>query len=104
MTSRLVLRPSAPGEPVLFTVDPRGRERATDADEIGLSDELAETIEEWLDDLDAIYDDDAGKHAPADATTRDEHRAIAASLVEAIREELGEDWQVESALPDNLKG
>ena len=40
MTSRLLIRPGAPGQPLLWTVDPRGRETATDADELGLDEEF----------------------------------------------------------------
>lgn len=95
MTSRLLIRPGAPGQPVLWTVDPRGRETATDADELGLDEELAETIEEWLDDLDAAYDEAAEAHGLTDEVDRRETREIAEGIADALREDLGEDWIVE---------
>ena len=55
---RLLLKPGEPGDPVLWTLDLRGRPEPTDADEIGLSDALAERIEEWVDALDAAFDED----------------------------------------------
>lgn len=94
MTSRLVIAPAAPGEPALFTVDPRGRRRPTDADELGLSDDLADAIETWLDDLDALYDDEAQAHVVEQAEARRQAR-IADGLLALIRGELGEDWLVE---------
>lgn len=103
MTSRLILKPAAPGSSVLWTVDPRGRRHATDADELGLSEELAEVIEEWLDDLDARFDEATSRYA-LDAQEEAEHRDIVTTLVEALREELGEDWLIEAVWPPEPEG
>ncbi len=98
MTSRLVISPGAPGSPALFTIDPRGKRKPTDADELGLSDELADAIETWIDDLDGLYDDEAGRHVIDDLAERARQARIAEGIIRLIREELGEDWMVDADL------
>lgn len=94
--SELLVKPGEPGEPALWSIDARGRSHPTDADELGLTDELGDRIEAWLDALDAAYDEDAPglRSFESDAERRSyaaEGRAIAAS----IQQELGEEWTVE---------
>jgi hypothetical protein len=91
MSLRLLLKPGEPGDAVLWSLDARGRAEPTDADEAGLSDDLAERIEEWVDALDAAFAEDAPeiRHFNSEAERRAffaEGQAIGA----AIRAELGD--------------
>jgi len=93
--SELLVKPGEPGEPALWSIDARGRNHPTDADELGLTDELGDRIEAWLDALDAAFDEDAPglRSFESDVERRSyaaEGRAIAAS----IQQELGEEWTV----------
>jgi hypothetical protein len=95
MSGEILIKPGEPGEAVLFSVDARGRSHEADADDLGLTDELGERIEEWCDALDAAFDEDAPglRSFESDAARRAfaaEGRAIAA----AIQDELGEEWTV----------
>ena len=95
MSSELMIKPGEPGDPALWSIDARGRSHATDADEIGLPDELADRIEEWIDAFDAVHDPDVpgARHFASDM----ERRAFVAeghAIAAAIRDELGEDWLI----------
>jgi hypothetical protein len=95
MMSEILLKPGAPGEPALFSTDARGRPRATDADELGLTDELADRLETWLDALDAAFDEATPGHRQFDSDAA--RRAFVAeghALANAIADELGEDWTI----------
>jgi hypothetical protein len=99
MSGHLLLRPGEPGDATLWSIDARGRPRPTDPDEIGLSDELADRIEEWVDLLDAAFDDEApGGHVFADDTARKACVAECHGIADAIRAELGSDWTVDCDL------
>ena len=90
MTTRLLLKPGEPGDAVLWSIDSRGRPQPTDADGIGLSDELADRIEEWIDALDAAFNDDA-VHVRrfANEAERTAFRTEGDAIAALIREELG---------------
>lgn len=106
MSARLLLRPGEPGDALLWGFDARGRPEPTDADEVGLSDELAERIEEWIDALDAAFDED--KPDIRRFSREAERRAFYAegqAIAAAIRLELGDDIALEldlSALEGGL--
>ncbi len=95
MTAELLIKPGEPGDPLLWSVDARGRTHATDADEIGISDQLADRIEEWIDALDAAFDDSVpglrtfGSDAERRAFVAEGH-----AIASAIQIELGNDWQI----------
>lgn len=96
MITRLLFKPGEPGDAVLWSLDARGKPQPTDADEIGLSDPLADRIEEWIDALDAACDEDnpALRHFASDI----ERRAFEAegyALATAIRAELADDVELE---------
>ncbi len=93
MSGRLLIRPGQPGEPALWVFDARGRARPTDADELGLTDALADRIEEWLDEIDASLDE-AGERVLA-AATREGLAGEGALIAALAREDLGEGWQVD---------
>ena len=95
MSGELLIKPGEPGEPALWTLDARGRNHATDADEIGLGDMLADRLEEWLDALDALFDEDVpGQRGFASDTERRAFAAEGHAIAAAIREELGADWVI----------
>jgi hypothetical protein len=96
MSPGLLLKPGEPGQPVLWTVDARGRLAPTDADEVGLSDHLAERIEEWIDALDATFDEDAPdtRHFDSEAERRAFH-AEGQAIAAGIRAELGDDTTID---------
>ncbi len=70
-----------------------------DAEDAGLSDELADRLEAWMDAFDAIYeeDDEARSRFP-DAVEQLAWEAEGAAIVEAIRGELGPGWTVTADL------
>jgi hypothetical protein len=89
MMQRLLLKPGAPGAPCLYTADAKGRWTPTDADELGLSEDLAERIELWLDTLDAAAPDDgADGWRFADEAEREAAIAEMAAITQAIQTEL----------------
>ncbi len=95
MSAELLIKPGEPGEAALWSIDARGRSHATDADEIGLSDELADRIEEWIDAFDAVHDPDmpGARNFSSDM----ERRAFVAeghAIAAAIRDEVGENWLI----------
>lgn len=92
MSARLLLRPGEPGDAVLWSVDTRGRPTPTDADEVGLSDELADRIEAWVDALDGVYDPDVdGGRSFGGAAERQALAAEGYAIAAEIREELDDD-------------
>ncbi len=92
MSARLLLKPGEPGDAVLWSIDTRGRPTPTDADEVGLSDELADRIEEWVDSLDGLHDPDvAGGRSFGSETERHALIAEGYAIMALIREELDDD-------------
>jgi hypothetical protein len=96
--TRLLIKPGLPGQPALWTFDGKGRAQATDADEIGLSDALADRIEEWLDDIDAATGENGARVFETSAA-REALAADGAVIAAAIRGELPE-WTVDLDLAD----
>lgn len=97
----LVLRPGELGDSGLWTADGRGRLVPVDADEVGLSDDLADAIEAWVDAYDAALDPEAPEAPPFDS---DDARlawiAEGEALGRAAQAELGIGWQVTADLDD----
>ena len=99
MSPSLLIAPAWLGQSGLWTVDPKGRRRATDAEEIGLSDELADRLEAWMDAFDAIYEED--QEARSRFPTPEEQDAWereGEAIVAAIRADLGPNWTVDADL------
>lgn len=99
MSRSLLIAPAWLGQSGLWTVDAKGRRHATDADEIGLSDDLADRLEAWMDAFDAIYEEDqeARSRFPT-PQEQDAWEREGQAIVAAIREELGPDWAVDADL------
>ncbi len=99
MSNTLLIAPAWLGHSGLWMVDPKGRRKAVDAEDAGLSDELADRLEAWMDAFDAIYeeDDEARSRFP-DAVEQLAWEAEGAAIVEAIRGELGPGWTVTADL------
>ncbi len=88
MSRALLIAPAWLGQSGLWTLDAKGRRSAVDAEDVGLSEDLADRLEAWMDAFDAIYDEDAEARSrfPSDA----EQRACTAAVVA----ELGAGWSV----------
>lgn len=99
MSQTLLIAPAWLGHSGLWAIDAKGRRKAIDADDAGLSDDLADRLEAWMDAFDAIYeeDDEARSRFP-DAVEQLAWEAEGAAIVEAIREELGASWTVTADL------
>lgn len=95
MTETLLIAPEWLGRSGLWLIDAKGRRKPADAEEIGLSEALADRLEAWMDIFDAIYDE-ANEAASdfADEVERLGWEAEGAALVQAIAAELGPGWQV----------
>lgn len=99
MSASLVIAPEWLGRSGLWLVDDKGRRKPADAEEIGLSEALADRLEAWMDAFDAIYDE-ANEAASdfADEVERLGWEAEGAALAQAIAAELGPGWQVSQDL------
>ena len=99
MSGRLLIAPAWFGLSGLWTLDAKGRRKAVDAEDIGLSEDLADRLESWMDTFDAIYEEDneARSRFP-DAVEQMAWEAEGVALAVAIADELGPDWTVETDL------
>jgi hypothetical protein len=95
VTDKLVIAPEWLGRSGLWLIDAKGKRKPVDAEDIGLSDVLADRLESWMDSFDAIYDET--NEAASDfgnAVERLAWEAEGAALAEAIIGELGTNWDV----------
>lgn len=99
MSGQLLIAPAWLGLSGLWTLDAKGRRTAVDAEDIGLSDDLADRLEAWMDTFDAIYEEDqeARSRFP-DAVEQLAWEAEGAALAVAIAGELGQGWTVTTDL------
>jgi hypothetical protein len=99
MSGQLVIAPAWLGLSGLWTLGAKGRRKAVDAEDIGLSEDLADRLEAWMDTFDAIYEEDneARSRFP-DAVEQLAWEAEGAALAVAIADELGPDWTVATDL------
>jgi hypothetical protein len=95
MSGTLLIAPAWLGQSGLWTVDAKGRRKAVDAEDVGLSEALADRLEAWMDTFDAIYEEDqqARSRFPS-AVEQLAWEAEGAALAVTIAEELGADWAV----------
>lgn len=92
MSGSLLLAPAWVGQSGLWLVDAKGRRKPVDAEDAGLSDDLADRLESWMDSFDAIYDED--DEAASDFAGDAEREAFlreGEAIAAAIRAELGDD-------------
>lgn len=95
MSGQLLIAPEWLGKSGLWRIDVKGKRNPVDADDIGLSDELADRLESWMDTFDAIYDEaDEARSDFADEVERLAWEVEGAALAAAIAAELGPDWQI----------
>jgi hypothetical protein len=99
VSATLLIAPAWLGQSGLWTLDAKGRRKAVDAEDVGLSEELADRLEAWMDSFDAIYEEDqeARSRFP-DAVEQLAWEAEGAALAEAIAHELGADWTITTDL------
>ncbi|SFC49156.1 hypothetical protein SAMN05428997_107136 [Bosea sp. CRIB-10] len=95
MSGQLLIAPEWLGRSGLWQIDAKGKRKQVDADDIGLSDVLADRLESWMDTFDAIYDEanEAASDFASDAE-RAAWEAEGTTLAAAIAAELGPDWQI----------
>lgn len=95
MSGQLLIAPEWLGRSGLWQIDSKGKRKPVDADDIGLSDALADRLESWMDTFDAIYDEaDEAASDFADEAERAAWKAEGAALAADIAAELGPDWQI----------
>jgi len=95
VSGQLLIAPEWLGRTGLWQTDAKGKRKPVDADDLGLSDQLADRLESWMDTFDAIYDEvDEAASDFADEGERTAWEAEGAALAEAIAAELGPDWEV----------
>ncbi len=99
MSRDLLIAPSWIGRSGLWLTDAKGARREADAEDIGLSEDLADRLEAWMDLFDSIYDED-DEPASAFASPADEQAWLAEgeAVAAAIASELGPAWTVERDL------
>ncbi|MCV9936639.1 hypothetical protein OIU35_09710 [Boseaceae bacterium BT-24-1] len=94
MSGELLIAPEWLGRSGLWLID-KGKRKPVDADDIGLSDDLADRLESWMDVFDAIYDEaDEAASDFAGEVERLAWETEGASLADAIAKELGPKWQI----------
>ena len=95
MSGQLLIAPAWLGLTGLWLIDAKGKRKPVDAEDVGLSEDLADRLETWMDTFDAIYeeDDEARSRFP-NAVEQLAWEAEGAALAEAIAAELGRDWSV----------
>jgi hypothetical protein len=95
MSGTLLIAPQWLGLSGLWQLDAKGRRKHVDAEEVGLSEDLADRLEAWMDAFDAIYDeDDPAASDFGDAVERLAWEAEGRALAHAIAAELGTDWEI----------
>lgn len=99
MSGTLLIAPAWLGLSGLWTLDGKGRRKAVDAEDVGLSGDLADRLEAWMDAFDAIYEEDneARSRFP-DAVEQMAWEAEGSALAVAIADELGDGWTVTTDL------
>lgn len=99
MSGTLLIAPAWLGLSGLWSLDAKGRRTAVDAEDLGLSEELADRLEAWMDEFDAIYEEEheARSRFPSQTEQRawEAEGTMIAGLVAA---ELGPDWTVSTDL------
>lgn len=99
MTGTLLIAPEWLGRSGLWQVDAKGKRKAVDAEDVGLSDALGDRLEAWMDAFDAIYDEDAPETSDfADQVERMAWETEGHALAHAIAAELGAGWSVQQDL------
>lgn len=95
MSGQLLIAPEWLGKSGLWQIDAKGKRKPIDADDLDLSDGLADRLESWMDTFDAIYDE--ANESASDFTDEAERiawEAEGAALAASIANELGPDWQI----------
>ncbi|AZO80794.1 MULTISPECIES: hypothetical protein [unclassified Bosea (in: a-proteobacteria)] len=95
MSGQLLIAPEWLGKSGLWQIDAKGKRKPVDAEDVGLSENLADRLESWVDVFDAIYDE--ANEAASDFANEVERltwEAEGAALAAAIATELGPNWQI----------
>ncbi|MDX3810467.1 MAG: hypothetical protein QHC89_29270 [Bosea sp. (in: a-proteobacteria)] len=96
MSRALLIAPEWLGRSGLWEIDAKGRRKPVDAEDVGLSEELGDRLEAWMDAFDAIYDEDAAASSDfANEVDRLAWESEGHALAETIAAELGSGWDVQ---------
>ncbi|QEL25376.1 hypothetical protein FQV39_24370 [Bosea sp. F3-2] len=96
MSGTLLIAPEWLGRSGLWQIDAKGKRKAVDAEDIGLSEELGDRLEAWMDAFDAIYDEDDPTASDfANQVERMAWEAEGHALAHAIADALGSGWTVQ---------
>jgi hypothetical protein len=99
MSGALLIAPAWLGMSGLWRLDARGNRKPVDAEDVGLSEDLADRLEMWMDTFDAIYDeDDETRSRFADPVEQMAWEAEGMAIASLIAEELGANWSVTTDL------
>lgn len=95
MSRDLLIAPEWLGRSGLWLIDAKGRRQPVDAEEVGLSEMLADRLESWMDGFDAIYDEAAPEASRfPDERARIGWEAEGLAIAHAVAGELGEAWRI----------
>jgi hypothetical protein len=99
VSGTLLIAPAWLGLSGLWSLDAKGRRKAVDAEDLDLSEDLADRLEAWMDEFDAIYDeDDAARSRFPGPAEQQAWEAEGAAIARAVAAELGPDWTVSTDL------
>lgn len=99
MSGALLIAPAWLGMSGLWRLDAKGNRKPVDAEDIGLSEDLADRLEAWMDTFDAIYDeeDEAKSRFPGPAEQM-AWEAEGMAIASLVTDELGPNWTVTTDL------
>lgn len=99
MSGTLLIAPAWLGLSGLWRLDAKGNRKPVDAEDIGLSEDLGDRLEAWMDAFDAIYEEDneARSRFP-NAVEQLAWEAEGAVIASLIADELGPDWTITTDL------
>jgi hypothetical protein len=90
MSGLIVVAPAWLGQSGLWLTDAKGKRKPVDAEDVGLSEALADRLEAWMDEFDAIYDEDNESASVfPDEVQRIKWEAEGVAITHAISVELG---------------
>jgi hypothetical protein len=99
MSGALLIAPAWLGLSGLWRLDAKGSRKPVDAEDIGLSEDLADRLEAWMDMFDSIYDeDDETRSRFANAVEQLGWEAEGMAIASLIVDELGPNWTVTTDL------
>lgn len=101
MSGLIVVAPVWLGQSGLWLTDAKGRRKPVDAEDIGISEALADRLEAWMDEFDSIYNEGSESASVfSDEVQRIKWEAEGVAITHAISVEVGNDRLVQYDLSD----